>query len=97
MENITYKMARFTRELSYADLSPEAIALAKRFLLDSIGCAFGGSKTEDVEILMESHRQLKSNWELVYEERPRYRQTWGESDGGRPSVMYLYHYRGEEQ
>ena len=50
MKNVTNKMARFTRELRYEDLSPEAITLAKRFLLDSIGCAFGGSKTEDVEI-----------------------------------------------
>jgi len=52
MENITYKMARFTNQLHYQDLSPEAIDLTKRFLFDSVGCAYGGSKTEDVEIMV---------------------------------------------
>ena len=33
MENITHKMARFTRNLQFEDLSPEAVYLAKRFLL----------------------------------------------------------------
>ena len=53
MENITYKMARFTRDLRFEDLSAEAIETTKRFLLDSIGCAFGGSITEDVEIMLD--------------------------------------------
>ena len=53
MENITYKMARFTKELKYEDLSPESIDLCKRFLLDSVGCAYGGSQTEDVKIMLD--------------------------------------------
>jgi len=65
MENITYKMARFTRELRYADLSPEAIALAKRFLLDSIGCAFGGSNTEDVKIITGFYYDMKGKEEAT--------------------------------
>jgi len=51
MENILYKMAKFTRKLKYEDLSQEAIDLSKRFLLDSIGCGFGGCTTEDVNIM----------------------------------------------
>jgi len=53
MENVTRTIARFTRHLQYEDLSSDAINLAKRFLLDSIGCAFGGSKTEDVHIMLD--------------------------------------------
>ena len=52
MENITYKMAQFTKNLRYEDLSPQAIDLVKRFMFDSVGCAFGGSATEDVEIML---------------------------------------------
>ncbi len=53
MENITRKMARFTRELRFEDLSPDAVRLVKRFLFDSVGCAYGGSRTEDVRIMTD--------------------------------------------
>jgi 2-methylcitrate dehydratase len=52
MENITYTMARFTHDLKYEDLPAEVIDLVKRYVLDSVGCAFGGSRTEDVEIMI---------------------------------------------
>jgi 2-methylcitrate dehydratase len=58
MENITYKMARFSRELSYEDLSPKAIVLVKRYLFDSIGCAYGGSQTEDVKIMTDFFNEM---------------------------------------
>lgn len=58
MENITYKMAKFTKDLRYEDLSPEVIELTKRFLLDSIGCAYGGSKTEDVKIMHDLYQNM---------------------------------------
>lgn len=65
MENITYKMARFTRDLKYEDLSPAAIDLAKRFLLDSVGCAYGGSQAEDVAIMHEFFEEMGGNDEAV--------------------------------
>ena len=65
MENITYKMAKFTKELQYEDLSSEAIHLSKRFLLDSIGCAYGGSKTEDVEIMLNLYNGMGGNSEAT--------------------------------
>jgi 2-methylcitrate dehydratase len=65
MENITYKMARFTRDLEYEDLSPEAIELTKRFLLDSIGCAYGGSKTEDVKIMLDLYSDMAGKAEAT--------------------------------
>jgi len=65
MENITYKMAKFTKDLRYEDLSEEAINLTKRFLLDSIGCAYGGSKTEDVEIMLGLYNGMAGNPEAT--------------------------------
>ena len=65
MENITYKMARFTRDLKYEDLSPETIDLTKRFLLDSIGCAYGGSKTEDVKIMLDLYNDMAGKAEAT--------------------------------
>jgi 2-methylcitrate dehydratase len=58
MENSIYKMARFTRRLTYDNLSTKAIELAKRFLIDSIGCAFGGSRTEDVKIMLGFYNEM---------------------------------------
>jgi 2-methylcitrate dehydratase len=58
MESITYKMAKFTKDLRYEDLSAEAIDLTKRFLLDSIGCAYGGSKIEDVKIMLDLYNDM---------------------------------------
>ena len=52
-ETITAKMSRWTANLQYRDLSAEAIYQAKRFLLDSIGCALGGFQQHDVKIALE--------------------------------------------
>ena len=49
---ITADMARFAAELQFEDLSPEAVFQAKRFLLDSIGCALGGYQQHDVKIAL---------------------------------------------
>src|SRR3954468_9483063 len=46
-------MSRWAANLSYAQLSQEAAYQAKRFLLDSIGCALGGFQQHDVKIALE--------------------------------------------
>ncbi len=51
MKTISQIWAEYAVNLTFEDLSPEAIAAAKMFLYDSFGCALGGSKTEDFEIL----------------------------------------------
>ena len=51
-ETITAKMSRWAAGLEYKQLSPEAVYQAKRFLLDSIGCALGGYKQHDVIIAL---------------------------------------------
>jgi 2-methylcitrate dehydratase len=51
-------MAKFTIDLKYDDLSQEAINLTKRFMIDSIGCAYGGSQTDDVEIMISFFNEM---------------------------------------
>lgn len=58
MENITYKLAQFTKHLKYEHLTQETIINVKRFLLDSIGCAYGGSQTEDVKIMLDFYNEM---------------------------------------
>lgn len=52
-ETITAAMSRWAAGLSYRQLSQEAVYQAKRFLLDSIGCALGGYQQHDVKIALE--------------------------------------------
>ena len=52
-ETITAKMARWASSLQYKHLSADAIYQAKRFLLDSVGCALGGYQQHDVKIALE--------------------------------------------
>lgn len=52
-QTVTAQMARWSSSLEFQDLSKDAIYQAKRFLLDSIGCALGGYKQHDVRIALE--------------------------------------------
>jgi 2-methylcitrate dehydratase len=51
-ETVTARMSRWAAGLSYPQLSQEAVYQAKRFLLDSIGCALGGYQQHDVRIAL---------------------------------------------
>jgi 2-methylcitrate dehydratase len=51
-EKITAPMARWAATLKFEDLSPDAVREAKRFLLDSLGCALGGYLQHDVKIAL---------------------------------------------
>jgi 2-methylcitrate dehydratase len=48
MVSISSKMAQFALDLQYKNIPPEAVKEAKRFLLDSIGCALAAVKNEDM-------------------------------------------------
>src|SRR6202008_3268208 len=52
-ETVTAKMARWAASLDYKHLSEDAVYQAKRFLLDSVGCALGGYKKHDVTIALQ--------------------------------------------
>ena len=58
MKTISQTWAEYAVNLTFEDLSPEAIAAAKMFIYDSFGCALGGSKTEDFHILEETFREI---------------------------------------
>jgi 2-methylcitrate dehydratase len=52
-ETVTARMARWASALEYGHLSQDAVYQAKRFLLDSVGCALGGYQQHDVKIALE--------------------------------------------
>jgi len=49
---ITATMARWAASLRFEQLSAEAVREAKRYLLDSLGCALGGYRQHDVTIAL---------------------------------------------
>ena len=51
-ETVTARMAQWAAGLQFKDLSQEAVYQAKRFLLDSVGCALGGYRQHDVKIAL---------------------------------------------
>ncbi len=52
-ETITATMARWAAELDFDHVGAQAVHEAKRYLLDSLGCAFGGYRQEDARIALE--------------------------------------------
>src|SRR3954452_237764 len=50
---ITAPISQFAANLKFEDLSPDAVYQAKRFLLDSLGCALGGFQQHDVTLALE--------------------------------------------
>ena len=49
METISQKWAKFALRLNYKDFPSEALEEAKRFLLDSVGCAFSALDNKDTQ------------------------------------------------
>jgi 2-methylcitrate dehydratase len=52
-EPVTAAMARWAAALKFEDLPAQAVREAKRFLLDSLGCALGGYLQHDVTIALQ--------------------------------------------
>jgi 2-methylcitrate dehydratase len=52
-ETTTFKLAEFAAGVKFEHLSKEAIVEAKRYLLDSIGCALGGLRSHDCQIALK--------------------------------------------
>ena len=57
-DTITATMARWATDLTYSDLGEQAIHEAKRYLLDSLGCAFGGYRQEDARIALAVLKEI---------------------------------------
>jgi 2-methylcitrate dehydratase len=57
-ETTSAVISRWAARLKYDDLSKDAIYQAKRYLLDSVGCALGGYQQHDVVIALEVLREI---------------------------------------
>jgi 2-methylcitrate dehydratase len=57
-ETITAGMARWAAELTFDDLGEKAVHEARRYLLDSLGCALGGILQEDTKIALNVLREI---------------------------------------
>jgi 2-methylcitrate dehydratase len=62
MQNtVTAEMSRWAEALEYEHLTPEAVYQAKRYLLDSVGCALGGYQQHDVDIALSVLHELANH------------------------------------
>ncbi|HWR16004.1 MAG TPA: MmgE/PrpD family protein [Terriglobales bacterium] len=57
-ETISAVMAKWTAGLKFEHLSQDAVYQAKRYLLDSAGCALGGYQQHDVVIALDVLREI---------------------------------------
>ncbi|RKX20460.1 MAG: MmgE/PrpD family protein, partial [Candidatus Zixiibacteriota bacterium] len=57
-KSISRQISEFAVKLKYEDLPENVINEVKRFLYDSIGCAYGGYHTKDVNILREIYKEM---------------------------------------
>ncbi len=57
-KSIARQMAEFAVGLKYEDLPENVIYEVKRFLYDSIGCAYGSMETHDVKSMLEIYQEM---------------------------------------
>jgi 2-methylcitrate dehydratase len=58
LATISEQLAAFTEKTRFEDLSADAVLHVKRFLWDSLGCAYGGLNTRDSAMMREFMRDL---------------------------------------
>ena len=57
-KSFSRQIAEFAVGLQYDDLPAEVVDTAKRFIYDSVGCAYGGYHTRDVRILHDIYTDM---------------------------------------
>jgi len=57
-KTISQKISEFAVGLKYDDLPEKVVNEVKRYLYDSIGCAYGGYHTKDVNILRDIYKEM---------------------------------------
>ncbi len=55
-KSIARQISEFSTQLKYEDLPSEVIHEVKRYMYDSIGCAYGGYHTKDVNIIRDIYK-----------------------------------------
>ena len=51
MSNLAEQLSDYGTSLKYADLPSDVVHLAKRFIIDTIGCALGGYDSEPYGVI----------------------------------------------
>ncbi len=64
-KSISRQIAEFAFKLKYEDLPDNVVHEVKRYLYDSIGCAFGGYHTKDVNILRDIYTGMGGRGEAT--------------------------------
>jgi 2-methylcitrate dehydratase len=64
-KTISRQMAEFAVRLRYQDLPENVVHEVKRYLYDSIGCAYGGYHTKDVNIIRDIYAEMGGKQEAT--------------------------------
>jgi 2-methylcitrate dehydratase len=64
-KSISRIISEFAIKLKYEDLPKEVVNEVKRYLYDSIGCAYGGYHTKDVKILHDIYTEMAGKKEAT--------------------------------
>jgi len=64
-KSISRTISEFAIKLKYEDLPKEVIHEVKRYLYDSIGCAYGGYHTKDVKIIHDIYKEMGGRGEAT--------------------------------
>jgi len=64
-KSISRQISEFAVNLKYEDLPEKVVKEVKRYLYDSIGCAFGGYHTKDVNILRDIYKDMEGKPEAT--------------------------------
>ncbi|MCG6959822.1 MmgE/PrpD family protein [bacterium BMS3Abin03] len=64
-KSISRTIAEFAIRLKYEDLPKEVVNEVKRYLYDSVGCAYGGYHTKDVKILHDIYTEMAGKREAT--------------------------------
>ncbi len=64
-KSISRQIAEFAIKLKYEDLPKEVVNEVKRYLYDSIGCAYGGYHTKDVNIIRDVYKEMGGKGEAT--------------------------------
>ncbi len=66
MENtLSRQMAKFAIQLKYSDLPENVVHEVKRYLYDSVGCAFGGYHTKDLNMMRDIYKDMAGKGEAT--------------------------------
>ena len=57
-KSISRQIAEFSINLKFEDLPKEVVETVKKYLYDSIGCAYGGYHTKDLNIIKDIYKNM---------------------------------------